>query len=118
VRLLRFVRFVLWIVLISSAGIWFVAAVHGFNGKYCFYSGRSCRATDTSFSGYIVAWSGLVVMMVSAFSLHRIRRSLVVATTRAARDQRQMMLGFQQIVPVEPAGETVASLGGTAPSPS
>jgi hypothetical protein len=62
---MRFVRFLLWLVAIGAAGIWFVGLAHGFKGFTCVKAGHACTTRDLRFQGHVVVWLAPLVFVVS-----------------------------------------------------
>jgi hypothetical protein len=62
---MRFLRFLLWVVAIGAAGVWFIGLLHGFEGYTCVRTSHTCTSQDLRFQGHVVVWLAPLVFVVS-----------------------------------------------------
>ena len=62
---MRYVRFLLWLIAIGAAGVWFIALTHGFKGFYCVKADHTCTSQDLRLQWHVVLWLAPLVFLVS-----------------------------------------------------
>jgi len=101
---MRYMRFVLWLVAIGAAGIWFIALTHGFKGFYCVTTDHTCTSQDLRLQWHVVLWLAPMVLLVSLLLVrvskhYRIRYQQFIKRPVAQRPPLQQQVA-QQAQPI------------------
>jgi hypothetical protein len=62
---MRYLRFLLWLVAVAAAAIWFLGLAHGFRGFTCVQTGHTCKSHDLRLQGHLVVWLAPLVLIAS-----------------------------------------------------
>ena len=72
---MRSLRFLLWVIALGGASVWFIGFAHGFRGFTCVRVSHTCTSQDLRLQGHVVLWLAPLVCIVSLLLLGVSRRS-------------------------------------------